>query len=304
MIDMVIIEKAASFFLVLLLGILLRRKCAANAEILNILTKICINITLPAAVVTGFSSGRFRAGFFLIAAAGFLLNWLAIEIGLLLSRGKSAGERATDCLSMTGYNIGSFIIPLVQEFLSADLISIVCFFDFGNALMTLGGSYFVVSAITGQRQDTFWRSFRQRVFHSPPLLTEICMVLLSSIGIAVPKGILSILSPISNANFFVSILAVGVMLDFHINQKQFFQILQFVLIRMVFTIGSAFLLWAVLPFSSEIRLAVELAVCAPISMLSPLYTGLCGGDTAVASLTYSAYIFISITLIFTLIAAF
>ena len=68
-----------------------------------------------------------------------------IGLGLLLSRGRSAGERALYMLNLPSWNIGAFALPFLQSFLGEQAVMAACLFDVGNSIMCTGGSYAPVS---------------------------------------------------------------------------------------------------------------------------------------------------------------
>ena len=59
----------------------------------------------------------------------------------------------------------------------------------------------------------------------------------------------------------------------------------------------AFLFYKFLPFPLEIRQVLVIAVFAPVSALSAVFTERCDGDVGIAGFTSSASIIISITII-------
>ncbi|MFR4007990.1 MAG: hypothetical protein ACLT0Y_00750 [Christensenellales bacterium] len=79
---------------------------------------------------------------------GLGANLLFIGIGLLISR-KDRETQAFYMLNCSGYNIGAFTMPFVQNFLGTFSMVITCLFDMGNAVMCTGGTF----ALTGLRQN-------------------------------------------------------------------------------------------------------------------------------------------------------
>ena len=118
------------------------------------------------------------------------------------------------------------------------------------------------------------------------------------------KPFLEIITPLANANFFLSILLIGSMLRVDIGVNSFSMVAKFVLIRIGFTVFFAIIMYLVLPYDNEIRLAVVLASCSPISMLSTLYTEKCGGDSSMAGFTYSINVLTSIVMMFFVLSLF
>lgn len=294
-----ILIKTLSFFFILSFGALLRKAGIITREVRDALTKIVIYCTLPAAILIGYKNSDLQLKYLLIILAGLGLNLLTILIGYIMTRNKDKKDRVTACLSFTGYNIGSFSLPLTQQFLPLSLHPIICLFDFGNAIMTLGGSDAVVAALFSGQMENKLRAFLKKAFGSPSLIMEFLMTILALSHIKLPEIVYSITEPAASANFFVSVVLIGSMLE--LKPEQFRTVKNFLLIRLVFTLVMAYFLWLILPFGRAIRLTVILASFSPISMMSAIYTERNGGDSSVASITYSCYVFISVALMMSII---
>ena len=106
----VILSKAVAFLLIILLGQGLKRIGLFGPHDYQILSKIVMNLTLPASVITAFAAYQHDASFIAAFGIGLGCNLLLILLGLFLSRGKSGGERAYFICNLAGYNIGCFTI--------------------------------------------------------------------------------------------------------------------------------------------------------------------------------------------------
>ena len=102
----------------MLLGVVLRRRGFFGPKDYVIPMKLVLNITLPAAAITGFASYRPEPKLLLCAVVGFALNWAVLLIAALVSRSKPREIRAVWLNTVPGYNIGAFALPFVQSFLS------------------------------------------------------------------------------------------------------------------------------------------------------------------------------------------
>lgn len=296
--------KTVSFTLILLLGAFFRKQGYLSAPARDALTAIVMQITLPAAILTGFSVETFDPSYLWIIFAGFMLNLLMIGIGYTISRGQPVRDRITSCLAMTGYSIGSFALPFTQEFLSGNLLTVVCLFDLGNAFMTLGGTKLLVSRLFGGDCGKGVSGFLRKLLSSPSLIIEIVMVFSLLSGYRVPAAVLTVAKPLANANFFLYVLLVGSMLRFDITWAQLKQISRYQVIRCLFVLAFALLFYAVLPYDREIVLAVILASRSPISIMSTIYAEQCGGDSGLSGLTGSINVFLSIVMMFAVLALF
>lgn len=298
------LSKTVSFFLILLLGVIFRKTGCLSASVRDALTKILIYVTLPSAILVSFSVEAFDRSYLWIIAVGFFLNLFMIGLGLVISRGQSVRERVTACLSMTGYSIGSFALPFTQAFLPGRLLSVVCLFDFGNALMTLGGTSILVSKIFCREYDEESFGFFRKLLSSPSLIIELIMINLLLLGCHVPDPVVAIAEPLANANFFLSFFLVGSLLRFDISKAQLYLIGKYQIVRILYVLTFSMLFYMVLPFERDVVLAVILASCSPISIMSTIYVEQYGGDSCVAGLTGSINVFFSIIMMFLVLAFF
>ena len=294
----ILFEKTASFLIILLLGAALRHTGILRPEDKRLLSFMCMNVTLPAAIIVSFSGAEISIKWLAVAAVGFLLNWISIGLGWLLSIGRAKQSCAAWCLGFTGYNLGSFLIPMAQQMLSPSMVSLICIFDFGNGLMTLGDNNAAVSAIISDGRGFDLRAFGRTLLRAPALVTEALMIILTLSGVRMPQSLVNVLSPIAEANFFLPILLVGVMLDVKLPRDKLRHVMQLVAVRTAMTVVTAAVLWLCLPMDEQARAAIVLCCCAPISVMSSLYISNCGADESVSSMAYSIYVFISIPLIF------
>lgn len=167
-----VLAKSSAFLFILAAGYLLKRFGVFGKKDYSVLSKVVLNLTLPAAVITNFAAMEWSAQLLLIPVLAFLLNWLMMGVGLLASRRQAAPTRALFLLNCPGYNIGAFALPFVQSFLGPQAVVGACLFDVGNAIMCTGGSYAFTSAwlrAGGQRLSA--KDAARRLFSSVPFDT-------------------------------------------------------------------------------------------------------------------------------------
>ena len=84
--------------------------------------------------------------------------------------------------------------------LSPSMVSLICIFDFGNGLMTLGGNNAAVSAIISDGRGLVLRAFGRTLLRAPALVTEALMIILTLSGVRMPQSLVNVLSK-KGANF-------------------------------------------------------------------------------------------------------
>lgn len=144
-----VLLKALSFVLLIAAGFLLRRAGLFGERDYQILVRIVMNLTLPAAVITNFAGLELSGALLFVVLLGLLSNLALFGLGWWRSRSKPAGQRAFSMMNLPGYNIGTFAMPYMQSFLGHGGVVIACLFDTGNAIMCTGGSYALCTAAIG-----------------------------------------------------------------------------------------------------------------------------------------------------------
>lgn len=290
-----VLAKSSSFLFILLLGYLLKRVGLFGKTDYNILSRVVLNLTLPAAVITNFASMQWSAKLLLIPVIAFLLNWFMMFLGMIASRREDAPTKALFMLNCPGYNIGAFALPFVQSFLGPVAVVAACLFDVGNAIMCTGGSYaFTCAKLRTGGEKLHVQDVLKRLFSSAPFITYLVMLLLVVLGISIPQGVVSFISPIAAANPFVAMLMVGMMFE-PAAKPEYLRKMGFVLaLRMGAALVLAVALYQLMPFEREIRQVLAVMVFAPASVIAPAFTVKCGGDAGLAGCINSMTILLGV----------
>ena len=142
-----ILIKAGCYVAIILLGMWLRRIGFFKKEDFSVLSKIVINITLPAVIISSAAGRQIDLSLLMLSLLGFGGGALYMSIGYLLNRKGTKEQQAFDILNIPGYNIGTFALPFTASFLGSTGVLATSLFDVGNAFVCLGGAYGVASAV-------------------------------------------------------------------------------------------------------------------------------------------------------------
>ncbi|WP_238917284.1 AEC family transporter [Clostridium sp. YIM B02555] len=296
-----ILIKAFSFILIIIIGNVLKRIGIFGAKDYKIVTKIIMNITLPCALITGFANFKMDTSMLLIVLFGFLANIIMSTTGYILARNKDGKEKVFNMLNLAGYNIGCFTLPYVQSFLGPYAVGIASLFDTGNSIMCTGGTYAIASGVSGEGGKQSIRGFLRKIFSSVPFDTYLLMFIITLTGIKLPQVIFSITSNLSMGNAFLSMLMIGMVFECNFKREQLFKVVFMLSIRYISSFIFALIIYYLLPFSMDIKHVLIILVFGPISVLSPVFTGMCKGDEGLAGVVNSLSIPISITIITSLL---
>ncbi|MBC8535406.1 AEC family transporter [Feifania hominis] len=298
-----VLLRAFCFVFLIFLGFILKRVGLFKQGEYRVISKVVLNITLPAAVITSFATYDSPPSLLILVVIGFACNLLMFGVGYITSRGKPAGERAFRMLNYPGYNIGCFTLPFVQSFLGPLGVIATCMFDTGNSMMCMGGSYALTSTILGVGERGTAKGFLKKCVSSVPLDTYVIMLLVSLAKVPVPNAVVTLTSLIGGANGVLAMLMIGMMFEIHFEKAYFKQAAVTLGVRYGFAAVLAALFYFATPFPLVVRQVLAIVVFAPITSVTPVYTEQCGGDGALASFTNSVAILLSVAIITGLLLA-
>jgi predicted permease len=204
-----VLTKALAFVLIIVLGYLLKRTGFFAQKDYKIVSKIMINITLPAAIITAYANFKLNNSLLFLVLLGFICNVIMLLLGFLASRKKDRGSRAYYMLNFPGYNIGALTLPYVQSFLGPFGVIATCMFDTGNAMMCAGGSYAITSSVVGAEKSGGIKGVGKKLLSSTPFVVYTSMLIITLLGMHLPQGVINIASVIGTANAFLAMLSIG-----------------------------------------------------------------------------------------------
>lgn len=257
--------------------------------------KIILNITLPMSVLHAFSSMPQDRSLYLIVLLGFLCALFPLLLVYILSFRQEKEKRVFSMINIAGYNIGCFTLPIIQSFFGGAGAAIACLFDTGNAIMMTGGSYALTSTLlhTGGKKESI-KDIVMKFLRSIPFDAYMILLGCTLLGIQIPEVLVSISEPIANANAFLAMLMLGMMLKIEQDAQSMKEVVCLLLQRFLLALLFSFLLFQYAPFSYKIRKILAITAFAPISTLAPVYTLACGGSSAKSSFANSISIFIGL----------
>lgn len=288
-----VFAKSISFLFVILLGVVFRSVGIFGEKDHKVISSIVLKITLPAAVISSTANMAWQPQLLLIPVLALAVNWGMIGLGVLLSRGRTAAERALYMLNLPSWNIGAFALPFLQSFLGAQAVMAACLFDVGNSIMCTGGSYALVSVVCGGEKPDL-KSVGKKLLGSVPFVTYITMLVLVMLGVTVPQGLLDFISPIAVANPFLAMLMIGAMFRVQAKPEYIWSAVRVLGIRLAAALVLAVAILSLAPFSLEMRRGLAVLVFAPISVIAPAFTEQCGGDGGLASFINSLSILLGV----------
>lgn len=302
MVDILI--KASGFILVIIIGFCLKQFGLCTKEHGKFLSTVIMNITLPCALLSSINNLEITPILMLALGIGLGTNLLANLCGFLVAGKDTPLNKALMMINVAGFNIGTFALPFVQSFFPASFIAYVCLFDTGNALMCLGGTYTLASAVASTEEKMTFKSIIKKLFSSIPFCTYITLFFLSLFRIPVPQPLITMTSVAGNANAFLAMLMIGILLEVKLDLSEIQTIRKILVSRYALCTVVALIVYFILPINLEMKKMMVLCLLSPISSVAPVFSAQLGSDSPVPAACNSLSIIISIILMTTCILFF
>ncbi|MCI8516401.1 MAG: AEC family transporter [Hungatella sp.] len=296
-----VLSRAAYFMGIIFMGYSLRRAGFFKPEDFHVISKIVLKITLPAAIIVSFAGKEIDPSMLILCLLGLAGGLIYIGAGFLMNVKASREKKAFEILNLSGYNIGNFTLPFVQNFLGPSGVVITSLFDTGNAVVCLGGAYSAASMAKGEGKGLPVVQIMKTLVKSVPFDTYMIMTALCLLGVRLPRQAVSFAGIIADGNAFMAMLMIGVGFQLSGDRAQTGVIIRLLAVRYgvaaVLSAGFYFLL----PMALEYRQTLAILVFAPIASAAPAFTGDLKGDIGLSSAINSISILISICCIVTVV---
>lgn len=292
-----VLTKAVAFIFIIVMGYVLKKAVFFAAKDFYLISKIVIRITLPCAIISNFSNLTMDNSLLFLCVIGILVNVVTIVIGFVTSLRRTPEKRAFAMINLSGYNIGNFTLPFVQNFLGPVGFAATSLFDAGNAVMCTGITYTLASMVLGTGKKTSVRSVLKSLLSSLPFDAYVVMTILAVLNIRLPEILVSFAGTVGNANAFLALLMIGIGFEIHMEREKLAQIMEIIVLRYGTALILSVMAFYLLPFSLEIRQTMAIVAFGPVSSVATAYTGQLGGDVELSSAVNSLSIVCSIVAI-------
>ncbi|WP_353423180.1 AEC family transporter [Christensenella massiliensis] len=292
-----VLLKALGLICIIVLGYILKKVGFFKPKDYVLISKIALNITLPGAVITSFSSFGFDISLLWLIFIGLGGNLIMSAAGMFAARRRSRDVKIFYMINFAGYNIGCFTLPFVQSFLGAYGVVATCMFDAGNSVMCTGGTYALARSVSGEAEKRGAGGFLKTLFASVPFDVYIIMLVLAIANIQLPEFVLTVSSAVGAANAFVAMLMIGMMFELTLDKQYIKDAATTLLWRYGMAAVFASIVYFCTPFPLEVRQVLVILLFGPIASMAPVFTERCKGNVALASMINSCSIAISTALI-------
>lgn len=252
--------------LIISLGYLLKRRNIIKEKDGEGLSRIIFNLTLPTLIIVTFSDIKIESSLFLLILIGCLYGVLIGFLGLFLFRKKQRNVKGMLGMMVPGFNIGLFAYPLVEVIFGKEGITYFGMFDVGNAFIVFGLSYLIGSFYSKEEVKLDVKTVITKMSKSIPLMTYILVVLINLAGLKLPSTILNVAEIISAANMPLSLLLLGIYLNFSFDKSYIKLMMQYIGVRYGIGLFLGILSFYLLPFDQMFRYTLLMGFLLPTSV--------------------------------------
>ncbi|MGH0053794.1 MAG: AEC family transporter [Sphaerochaetaceae bacterium] len=287
------LAQVALFLFIIILAHFLKRIGLFTEKEGSTLSKISLNITLPAAIVASFNTFAMDYSLLVLVVYGIGANILLAIFSYLFMYKQSNSIKAYGLLSGSTYNVGNFSFPFIQSLFGSQAMVAIALFDLGNALMTTGLTYSLASSIAkGKRPQS--GDLLKKLFTSVPFITYLVMITLSFAHIKLPIFLQDWMVAIGKANPIIAMLMIGIMLDIRFEKNWITYSLGLLTIRYGLAILMAWYFIVHTEFNQIIKIALAFVVFSPSANSSVAFLDKLTDQEKLASFTSSLSVLASI----------
>lgn len=257
--------------LIIALGYLLKHLNILKESDGEVISKIIFNISLPALVLVTFDTVKIETSLIYLPAIALLYGWIAAVLGLFVFKNEERELKGSFLMLSSGFNVGLFGYPLVFAIWGMEGLTHFGMFDVGNSLLVFGVSYIFGSYFSRGELKLNPVEILKRLGKSIPLMTYILASVLNFCQIRLPDALIQVAGTISGANIPLSLLLLGLYLNFSFDRQLLKPILKFLTFRYGLGLLMGVGLYFLLPQDPLFRYTVLIGLLLPVASSALTY---------------------------------
>lgn len=202
---------------------------------------------------------------------GFIYGVFLAFLGFLAFKKEKRKVKGMMMMIVPGFNIGLFAYPLVEGIWGQEGIKYFGMFDMGNAFIVFGLTYLIGSFYSSDQNTFEYKQVFVKMSRSIPFLTYLFTCAISILGLQFPTVVLDVAGVISKANMPLSLVLLGIFLNFSIDKGYFKKILKYLTLRYVVGLSIGLFVFFFSPFDNMFRYTILIALILPMSFSAIVY---------------------------------
>jgi len=263
-------------FTIIVIGFIIKKLNLITQENGRVIAKLILNVTLPALILSVVTNIKINITLILLPFICFGFNIIVFSFSAIIFRNKQKELKGLILMAVIGFNIGLFAYPIIEGIWGQEGLIYIAMFDIGNAFIIFVlcysiGSYFSRKKAEELKEVSHIYRFKiilLSLLKSVPLMAYIIALILNVIKFQFPIFVSDLLDIIARANFALTLLLLGIYLNFKFKKEQWATILKVLIIRYSFGLVIGLTLFFILPssFSLLYRGIILIGLILPIGM--------------------------------------
>jgi hypothetical protein len=250
--------------IIIALGYLLKRLTILKEKDGEVISKIIFKISLPALVLVTFDSVKIETSLILLPVIVLIYGLITACLGVLVFKNEDR-ELKGSFLMLSGFNVGLFAFPLVFAIWGMEGLTYFSMFDVGTSFVVFGIAYILGSYFSGEGLKLKPKEILKKLGKSIPLMTYLIASILNFSHIQLPDTIIHVASTISKANMPLSLLLLGLYLNFKLDKQFIKPMLKFLTFRYGLGLLFGFGLYLILPYNQMYRFTILIGMLLPVA---------------------------------------
>ncbi len=250
----------------ILLGYLMKRLGYFTEQDGGVIGRIVFNITLPSLVIVTLSKVEIEPSLMLLPVIMILYAVTAKGLVILLFINHHRHVKGSVGMMASALNIGLFAYPLVEQMFGAEGLLYFGMFDIGGSIVMFGITYIVGNYFSDGAEIFDIRYLALSLLKSVPLMTYMIMLILSLLHVKLPTFALDFFGIVSQANMPLSMLLLGIYLNFKVDQAYLPITIKYLLFHYGFGTVIGLLCYVFLPFNEMFRTTILIGLLLPIGV--------------------------------------
>ena len=290
---------------IIVIGYILKKLNIISEENGKTIAKVVFNVTLPALILNVIISIEITPSLGLITLISILYCIPILVLAFTLFRNYPKEIKGLIFMAVIGFNVGHFAYPLIEGIWNEEGLKYIAMFDIGNAMVI-----FVICYILGliyspnnefQDKKELAKNILFKLLKSAPLMSYIIAIILNFLNMGFPIFVLDLLDVLSRANMALTLLLLGIFLNFKYEKSQWKNAFIVLIIRYSFGLVIGLMLFFLLPFDQLYRGILAIALILPIGLAVIPFTVEFGYNERFAGMVANLTIIISFVLLWVVI---
>jgi malate permease and related proteins len=251
--------------IIIAFGYLLKKINILQEKDGEVISKIIFKITLPALVLVTFDSVKIETSLLLLPVIVLVYGIITAMLGLIFFKNEERELKGSLMMLSSGFNVGLFAFPLVYAIWGIDGLTYFSMFDVGTSFVVFGISYILGSYFSEEGLRLNPIEILKKLGKSIPLMTYIIASILNLCHIQLPDPIINVASTISGANIPLSLLLLGLFLNFKFDKQFIKPMVKFLTFRYGLGLTVGLVLYFILPYEIMLRYTILIGLLLPVA---------------------------------------